>query len=128
MREELLILPPLPRLRDNRLDQLPDPEELAIGLKEEIFMQQAVVEQGAGLLPIAGHHHCQRACFRSGRCNSHGVVEILHKMVLEEPVACLAQPGLAAHLIDLQVELSLFVCRFCLHDICVLSFGLVVMN
>ena len=81
-------------------------------------MQQAIVEQGASLLPIAGHHHCQRACFRSGRCNSHGVVEILHKMVLEEPVACLAQPGLAAHLIDLQVELSLFVCRFCLHDMC----------
>ena len=111
VREELLIHKPLPSLRDDGLDELPDPEKLGAGLKEEAFVEQTVVEQRAGLLPIAEHHHRERACFRSGRRDSHGVLEIVHEVVLEEPIASLAQPGLAAHIIDLQVELRLFVRR-----------------
>src|SRR5712691_385421 len=128
VREELLIHKPLPSLRDDGLDELPDPEKLAAGLKEEAFVEQTVVEQRAGLLPIAEHHHRERACFRSGRRDSHGILEIVHEVVLEEPIASLAQPGLAAHIIDLQVELRLFVRGFCFHGACLLFFLLFFMN
>src|SRR5712692_5343090 len=60
-----------PRLRDNRL----------------------------GLLPITEHHPGKCAAFRSGCRDSHGVVEGFHEIVFEEPIASLAQPGLAAHII-----------------------------
>src|SRR6202022_3430369 len=76
VREELLIHEPLPSLWDDGLDHLPDPEKLATGLKEETFVEQTVVEQCAGLLPIAEHHHRERAPFCSGRCDSHDVLEI----------------------------------------------------
>src|ERR1700674_924055 len=61
VREELLIYEPLPSLRDDGLDALPDPEKLAAGLKEEVFVEQTVVEQRAGLVPITEHHHRERA-------------------------------------------------------------------
>src|SRR5438132_9185653 len=105
-----------PRLRDGGLRELPDPEELATGLKEEVFMQQAVVKQRAGLLPITEHHHRVRAIFGSRRGDSHRVVEILHEVILEEPIPCLAKSGFAALFIDLKMELCLFVSRFCRQD------------
>src|SRR6266849_3018579 len=93
-----------PRLRDNRLGELPDSKKLATGFEEKVFVQQAVVEQRAGLLPITEHHPGKCAAFRSGCRDSHGVVEGFHEIVFEEPIASLAQPGLAAHIIDLSVE------------------------
>jgi hypothetical protein len=70
---------------------------------------QTVFEQCAGLLPIAEHHHEERACFRSRPRDSHTVLEVVREVVLKEPIASLSQLGFAAHLVDLQVELRLFV-------------------
>jgi len=41
----LIIHEPLARLRDDRLDRLPDPKEFATGYKEQPFVEQAVVQQ-----------------------------------------------------------------------------------
>src|ERR1700731_4697502 len=101
MRQELLIRELFPALRDGGLDKLPDPEKLAAGLKEEVLVEQTVVEQCAGLLPVAEHHHRQRPVFRSRRGNAHGVVETLHDVVLEVPIASLAESRLTPHLEDL---------------------------
>src|SRR5947209_6087405 len=61
-----------------------------------------------------------RAGFTPGlvalRGYAHRVVEILHEVILEEPIACLAKSGFAALFIDLKMELCLFVSRFCRHD------------
>src|SRR6267143_1024795 len=40
---------------------------------------------------------------------------MLYDVVLKEPLASLAELGLAPHLIHLQVKLRLFVCWFCFH-------------
>src|ERR1035438_2561858 len=107
MLEELLILKCLPSLRYHRTHPVPDPEKLATGLKEEVFVEQTVVEHGAGLIPIGKHHHDKPALVRHRPRDSHPVVEIFREEVLEEPIAALAQLGLAAHFVDLQVELRL---------------------
>src|SRR5262249_35791567 len=115
MREEVLVDELLASLRYDRLDALPNPEKLAARLKEEIFVEKAVVEQRAGLFPVTDHHSRERAGFGSGRSDAHDIVECAHYVVLEEPVPCLAQPLLASQIIHLQVKLRLFVRRFCFH-------------
>ena len=116
VRQELFILPLLAKLRNGRFGQLPNPEEFAGGLKEEVFVQQSVIQQGAGLLPIGKHHHCESPAFGAGGGDAHGVVQVLHKIILEEPVAGLPQPRLAPLFEELQLKLCLFMCRFCCHD------------
>src|ERR1035437_5487619 len=103
---------PLPGLRDRGLGKFPNSEKLPIRLAEEIFVEQSVVEKRAGLLPITEHHPGKSAAFGARSRNAHGVIEVLHNVVLEEPIAPLAQPAFTTHLIDLQVELSLFVRGF----------------
>src|SRR5262249_4206931 len=119
MREEVLVDELLASLRYDRLDALPNPEKLAACLKEEVFVEKAVVEQRAGLFPVADHHSRERAGFRSGRSDAHGVLECAYDVIFEEPVPCLAQPRLASHLINLEVKLCLFVRGFRIH--CCLS-------
>src|SRR5204862_4688769 len=89
--------------------------------------EQTIVEQRAGLLPVAEHHHRERTIFGSGGRDSCGVIKIFHKVVLEEPVARLAQLGLAALFINLQMKLSLLVRGFCCHD-CSSPFSFCLMN
>ena len=89
-------------------DAIPDPKKLARGLEEKFFVEETVVEHGASLIPIADHHHHERAIFRPRGGDSHPVLEIVDKVVLHEPIASLPQLGLAAQFIDLQVELRLF--------------------
>ena len=76
-------------------------------------MQQPVIEECAGLLPVAGYHHEQRACFRSRRRDFHRVFQVFRKVLIEKPVASFAQPRLAPHFINLQVKLCLLVGGFC---------------
>ena len=113
--EELFILEQLPSLRDDGLGQLPHPEKLAAGLEEQILMEKSIVEQRAGLFPVAENHHRQSAIFRSRRGNPRGIFKVLYKIVFEEPVPRLAQLGLAALFIHLKMKLSLFMRRFCCH-------------
>src|SRR5258708_19912846 len=75
-----------------------------------------MIEEGTGLIPIAENHHGEGASFRSWRCDSHGVLKAVRKVIFEKPVARLPQSLLPAHLVDLQVEPSLFVRGFCFHD------------
>src|SRR6202158_3526517 len=99
--EELLIREPLATLRHDALDELPDAEKLAAGLKEQVFVQKTAVEARAGLIPVAENHHRQRAIFRSRRRDTHGVIESFHVVVLEEPIACLAQFSFAPQIVQL---------------------------
>src|SRR5438128_1460867 len=103
MGEEKLVGEALAALRDNRSDAVPDAEELTAGFEEEVFVEQAMIEECTGLVPIADHHHEGGACFGSRCGKAHAVVQVVGEVVLEEPVACLAKPGLAAHLKDLQM-------------------------
>ena len=116
MSEELFVHKLFPALRDDRPDPFPHCEKLVSGFEEQMFVEQTVVEQCASLLPVAGNHAKENAAFSSGRGDFHGIVEGLWKVILEEPVAGLAQPGLAALFVELQVKLCLFVRRFCFHD------------
>ena len=50
--------------------------------------------------------------FGSRRRDSHGVVHTLDEIILEKPIARLPEASLATHLVELQVELRLLVCRF----------------
>src|SRR3954447_13024394 len=52
MGQEQRIRPPFPPLGNSRLHALPNGEEFAAGLEEEIFVEQTVVEIGARLVPI----------------------------------------------------------------------------
>src|SRR6266850_5510177 len=101
--EELLVSKSLAKLRDYRLKKLPHTEKLATGLKEQIFVKKPVVEQRASLFPIAHYHSHESPVFRSGGCDAHGVLECFRAVVLLKPIACLAEPGFAAQIVDLQV-------------------------
>src|SRR5262249_34892433 len=107
MCEELLVHKALPSLRDNRFQTLPNSAKLAAGLKEEVFMKKAIIQERTGLLPIADHHPGERPAFCPWRCDAHRLIESIHDVVLEEPIACLTQPSLATQIIDLQVQLRL---------------------
>src|SRR6202035_1199258 len=109
MREELLIGPLISPFRDSWLDPLPDPEEFTASFEEQVLVKQTVVQQSAGLLPVADHHHEVGASFCPGRGDSHRIVPVVCEVALEEPVASLPKPGLAALFKDLQAELCLFV-------------------
>ena len=74
-------------------------------------MQKAAVEVRAGLLPIGEHHHRKRSIFRSRRREPHGLIESVHVIVLKEPITCLAQLGFTPQIVNLELELPLFVCR-----------------
>jgi hypothetical protein len=117
MRKELLIRESLPTLLDTGFHALPYPEKLATGLKEQVFVEQTIIEQGTGLIPIAEHHHGVRACFRSRCRDAHGVVQIVCEVVLEKPITRLPQSGFAAHFVDLQMELCLFMRGFRFHGL-----------
>src|SRR5580704_8018013 len=99
--EKLLVYELLPSLRNSGFHPLPDPKKLAAGLEEEIFVQQTVVQQGAGLVPVTEHHHREGAVFGSRWPQSHRVIEILDEVVLEKPFARLAEPGFAPQFVDL---------------------------
>src|SRR5438874_3740770 len=75
-------------------------------------MQQPVIEERAGVLPIADHLHRERAVFSAGRCDATGVLHGLHDIVFEEPLARLSKLGFAAQIVYLQVKLCLFVRGF----------------
>ena len=115
MREEQRVYELLATRLYDRLDTLPHKEKLATGLEEKLFVEQPVVKERAGVLPIAQYLHRQRAIFRAGRSDAHGVLEGIHDVVLCEPVACLAQPCLAPQIVYLQVKLSLLVRGFRCH-------------
>src|SRR6266536_1787633 len=99
--EVAIHLETFPSLRDNGFGEFPYSKKFATGFEEKIFMQEAVVEQRAGLFPVPEHHPHKLASFRSGCCDSHRVIETVHLVVFEEPVSGLAQTGFAAHFKDL---------------------------
>src|SRR6266545_8367976 len=103
VREEVLVCKRLAKLRDHRLEQLPHAEKFPARLKEKVFVKKAVVEQRAGLFPIADHHSHESAGFCSRRGDAHDVVDCFYDVVLLEPISCLAEPGLAAQIVDLQM-------------------------
>src|SRR5678815_4080940 len=98
--EKLLVHKTLTSLRDDGFHELPNAEELAVDLKEQVLVEQAIIQQCAGLLPVVAYHHCERAIFRSWTRDAHGVVEIIDHVVLEKPIARLAQLRLATQFID----------------------------
>ena len=79
-------------------------------------MEQTIIEQCTGLIPVPEHHHREAAGFRSWCCELHGLRHGLREVILEKPIARLAQATLAAHFVDLQVELRLFMRGFCCHN------------
>src|ERR1700730_1293320 len=95
VREELLVCKSLAKFGDDGLKKLPHAEKLAACLKEQVFVEETIVEKRAGLFPIADHHSHESPGFCSRRGNAHGGVERLRSVVLLEPIACLAEPGLA---------------------------------
>ena len=109
MGEELLVCEALATLLDNGFETLPDSEKLGAGLKEQVFVEETVIEERASLIPIAEHHSGEGACFCSGGCDSHGVIEAVGEIIGDKPIASLPQASLAAQLVNLQVELGLFV-------------------
>ena len=115
VREELRVREALPNLREDILHEFPDAEKFAAGFKKEVFVEKAVIQQRSGLLPVAEHHAGEGAGFGSGRRQAHGIVETLHVVIPEEPIARLAQPVLTPQVINLQVKLRLFVRQFCFH-------------
>src|SRR5207245_2916957 len=91
-------------------------EKLAASLKEKFFMQQAVIEECARLFPIGEHHHGESAAFGEGRGNAHYVIQVLHNIVFEEPIAGLAQASFSTLFEDLQMKLALLKGRFRSHS------------
>src|SRR6266581_1793791 len=57
MSQEQRIREPLATFLDRRLHALPNEKELAARLEEQIFIEQAMIEVGASLVPVADHHH-----------------------------------------------------------------------
>src|SRR5579863_1086811 len=96
IREKLLVGPLFASFCNSRPDAFPYATKLAAGFKEQIVVQQAVVQQSAGLLPVAGHHHEVGAAFGSRGGNPHRIAPVVREIVLEEPVAGLAQPRFAS--------------------------------
>src|SRR5262249_43314814 len=95
MTEEALVVPHLAGLPDMGFHALPHSKELSGRFKEKVFVQQAVVEQRAGLLPVPENHHHICSCFGSHRRDLHCLFHGVGKVVLEEPVARMSQTRLA---------------------------------
>src|SRR5581483_1927027 len=108
VRTEVLSNEPLPEGRDDGLNHLPHSEELSAGLKEQVFMQQTIVEQSASLFPVTDYHACEGPGLGAHGGDPLGVVDAGHVIVLEEPVACLPQFRFAALVVDLKMKLRLF--------------------
>ena len=98
----------LPRARGHGFDPLPHAEEFSGGLKEQLFVQQAVIQQRARLVPIPEDHPQVRPLLRAHRSDAHAVLKAVRKKALVEPVAGLAQFRFAAQVIKLKLELCLF--------------------
>jgi hypothetical protein len=120
MREVYLTRELLAALLERGFDTLPYSEEFATRLEEEVFVEQAVIEQCASLLPVAHHHHVVRAALRSRRRDPHGFIKSVCKVVRKKPIARLPQSWLPAHFINLQVKLCLFKRGFRFHGLCFL--------
>src|SRR5204863_3930024 len=65
VREVIFVGRPLPELRNSSLDAFPNTKKLAIGFKEQVLVEQIVIQQCASLLPVADHHHGEGAAFGS---------------------------------------------------------------
>src|ERR1017187_7590032 len=115
VREEQRSLKLFPEPRQHRLNPLPNSKKLTVGLKEQIFVQQTVVEHRARLFPIAHHHHYVGPRFRSRSPNAHCFLERFHKVTFEEPVSRLPQSSLAPQFVEFQLKCCLFVRRFRFH-------------
>src|SRR5262249_55089623 len=102
---------------------LPNTEELAAGFKEKILVQQAIVDQRTRLFPITNHHSQKSPVLRSGSRATHRLFKRFRVVLLLEPVACLAQPGFAPQIVNLKMQLSLFVRRFSFHNFPFSHFG-----
>src|SRR5689334_10546398 len=89
VRKRLLVFKGLAECRNYRFQRFPHAEKLAAGLKEEVFVQQPVVQQCARLLPVADHHSYVGPCFASHRRNARRVLETVHDVILSEPIASL---------------------------------------
>src|SRR5205823_14922906 len=74
--------------------------------------EKTVVQQRAGLLPIADNHVEQCAIFCHRRSNLRGFLEVGGKIILEEPITRLSQLGFASQIIDLPLKLGLLMGRF----------------
>src|SRR4030095_676612 len=98
-----IVRKPLSKLRHHRLQLFPYSEELAASLEEKVFVEEAIVEQRASLFPVADYHSKEGSGLASGRRNAHGIIECFYYVILLEPVACLAEPGLATQVIDLKL-------------------------
>src|SRR5262249_28084984 len=85
----------LAKLRDHSLKRFPDTKKLAAGFEEKILVQQPIVQQRAGLLPVAKYHAHRGAIVSSRRRNAEGIFNRLRDEILLKPVARLAEPGLA---------------------------------
>src|SRR5581483_10368407 len=90
------------------------PEEFPAGLEKQIVVEQAVVEQRTCLFPVTDHHTGIGALLRSHRGDALRILDSIYLVVLEKPVTRLAQLGLASLIVNLQVELGLFI-RRCAH-------------
>src|SRR5260370_5502813 len=112
VRQKKLLAESLARGRDHGLDRLPHTEEFDGGIEEQLFVQEAVIQEGASLLPIAYDHHPVRALLRAERGDALALLKTVRKKVLREPVARLAQLSLAAQVIKLELKLSLLIGRF----------------
>jgi hypothetical protein len=103
IREQVFIGKPFTKLWNHRLQYFPDAKKLAAGFKEKTFVQQPVVKQRAGLLPVADHHAHKSSVLGSRRRKLHRFLECFCLVVLLEPIAGLTKPGLASQVVDLQV-------------------------
>src|SRR5687767_7115353 len=118
MGEVCLTRPLLAALFERGLDTLPYSKKFAAGLEEQVFVEQAVIEQCACLLPVAHHHHVVRSALRARRRDPHGFIVSVCKVVREKPIARLPESWLPAHFKNLQVELRLFKRGFRFHYLC----------
>src|SRR5688572_19370195 len=103
IREQVLLNKALAKLWYDRFERFPHAKKFAAGLKEQVFVKQAVVEQGASLLPIPNHHADEIPLLGSKRRDAHRFVECFRAVVLLKPIACLAEPGFATQVVNLQV-------------------------
>src|SRR6202045_1644976 len=104
---------------DHRLHLFPHGPLLPVAFEEEVFVDKAAVYDARHHFPITEHHAHVSVFLAAGRTHAHQVVRSFHVEVSREPIARLAQPGLAPVLIQTQHQINLFV-RYFTH---VSSFG-----
>src|SRR5215469_11445297 len=90
MSKDLLVGKTLAERRNDGLNRFPNSKKLTAGLKEEVLVQEPVIEQRAGLLPITDHHAYMGSGLTSHRGDTHGVIDVIHDIVFREPIARLA--------------------------------------